>query len=76
MAAYKAGCTTVIIPKDNEKDLAEISDEVKSAVNFESVENFNDVISIALKYAPASKPHKPVNKIISKPEQRRESVTQ
>ncbi len=76
MAAYKAGCTTVIIPKDNEKDLTEISDEVKSAVNFESVENFNDVISIALKYAPASKPHKPVNKIISKPEQRRESVTQ
>lgn len=76
MAAYKAGCTTVIIPKDNEKDLAEISDEVKSAVNFESVENFNDVISIALRYAPASKPHKPVNKIISKPEQRRESVTQ
>lgn len=76
MAAYKAGCTTIIIPKDNEKDLAEISDEVKSAVNFESVENFNDVISIALKYAPASKPHKPVNKIISKPEQRRESVTQ
>lgn len=76
MAAYKAGCTTVIIPKDNEKDLAEISDEVKSAVNFESVENFNDVISIALKYVPASKPHKPVNKIISKPEQRRESVTQ
>ena len=76
MAAYKAGCTTVIIPKDNEKDLTEISDEVKSAVNFELVENFNDVISIALKYAPASKPHKPVNKIISKPEQRRESVTQ
>lgn len=76
MAAYKAGCTTVIIPKDNEKDLTEISDEVKSAVNFESVENFNDVVSIALKYAPASKPHKPVNKIISKPEQRRESVTQ
>lgn len=76
MAAYKAGCTTVIIPKDNEKDLTEISDEVKSAVNFESVENFNDVISIALKHAPASKPHKPVNKIISKPEQRRESVTQ
>ena len=29
MAAYKAGCSTVIIPKENVKDLAEISDEVK-----------------------------------------------
>ena len=29
MAAYKAGCDTVIIPQDNKKDLDEISDEVK-----------------------------------------------
>lgn len=48
MAAYKAGCDTVIIPKDNVKDLAEISDEVKSAVNFVPVSSFDEVIDIAL----------------------------
>ncbi|MBQ9518192.1 MAG: endopeptidase La [Eubacterium sp.] len=48
MAAYKAGCSTVIIPEDNVKDLAEISDEVKSAVDFVSVSSFDEVITYAL----------------------------
>jgi ATP-dependent Lon protease len=48
MAAYKAGCDTVIIPEDNLKDLPEISDEVKDNVNFISVSNFEEIIPIAL----------------------------
>lgn len=48
MAAYKAGCDTVIIPQDNAKDLSEISDEVKKAVNFITVSDFEEVIPIAL----------------------------
>lgn len=48
MAAYKAGCSTVIIPKKNVKDLTEISSEVKSAVNFIPVSDFDEVVSIAL----------------------------
>lgn len=52
MAAYKAGCDTVIIPEDNLKDLADISDEVKSAVNFISVSKFDEIIDIALEHAP------------------------
>lgn len=48
MAAYKAGCDTVIIPQDNVKDLAEISKEVKSAVKFIPVSDFEQVIEIAL----------------------------
>ncbi|MGN1202942.1 MAG: S16 family serine protease, partial [Eubacterium sp.] len=48
MAAYKAGCDTVIIPKDNAKDLSEISDEVKEAVNFITVSDFEEVLPIAL----------------------------
>ncbi len=54
MAAYKAGCDTVIIPEDNVKDLAEISDEVKSAVNFVSVSKFDEVIPYALVKNPAN----------------------
>ncbi len=52
MAAYKAGCNTVIIPEDNIKDLTEISDEVKSSVNFVSVSNFDEILSQALEYIP------------------------
>ena len=48
MAAYKAGCDTVIIPQDNEKDLTEISDEVKNAVNFITVSKFDEILPIAL----------------------------
>lgn len=48
MAAYKAGCDTVIIPVDNVKDLVDISNEVKSAVDFKPVTTFDEVIGIAL----------------------------
>lgn len=52
MAAYKAGCDTVIIPKANKKDLADISSEVKNAVNFVTVTSFNEVLPIALTNLP------------------------
>ena len=48
MAAYKAGCDTVIIPKDNAKDLSEISDEVKNSVTFVTVSTFDEVLPVAL----------------------------
>ncbi len=48
MAAYKAGCDLVIIPKENEKDLIDISDEVKQAVRFVTVNTFDEVIGYAL----------------------------
>ncbi len=55
MAAYKAGCTSVIIPKDNEKDLEEISAEVKESVKFITVSSFDEVVSNALEYVPMPK---------------------
>lgn len=58
MAAYKAGCDTVIIPKDNLKDLTKISDEVKNNVNFVSVSSFDEVAKVALEYMPKKKDSK------------------
>lgn len=52
MAAYKAGCDTVIIPKSNQKDLADISAEVKSAVKFVTVSSFDELLPIALETLP------------------------
>lgn len=48
MAAYKAGCDTVIIPKENEKDLEDVSDEVKASVKFVTADTFDDVVTVAL----------------------------
>lgn len=45
MAAYKAGKTTVIIPKANEKDLAELAEPVKQQIHFIPVETMDEVIA-------------------------------
>lgn len=58
MAAYKAGCDTIIIPKDNLKDLTKISDEIKNNVNFVSVSSFDEVAKVALEYMPNKKDSK------------------
>ncbi|MCW8307137.1 endopeptidase La [Acidiphilium sp. PA] len=48
LAALRAGITTVLIPKDNEKDLAEIPDNVKKSLKIIPVSHVDDVISQAL----------------------------
>ncbi len=48
MAAYKNGIHTVIIPSDNEPDLHDVDKTVKEKVHFISVENFKDVIALAV----------------------------
>ncbi len=67
MAAYKAGCDTVIIPKSNYKDLQEISSEVKQAVKFITVEYFDEILPIALTKIPkASLQHSATNDTVLK----------
>ncbi len=48
LAALRAGITTVLIPKDNEKDLAEIPDNVKKSLKIIPVSHVDDVIAQAL----------------------------
>ncbi|MBQ3251838.1 MAG: endopeptidase La [Oscillospiraceae bacterium] len=48
MAALRNGIRTVIIPKDNEKDLADIDPIVRNALNFIAVSHVNEVLDVAL----------------------------
>ncbi len=48
LAAKRAGITTVILPKKNEKDLTEIEDESKAGLNFVFAETIDDVFKTAL----------------------------
>jgi len=48
MAALRHGIRTVIIPKDNERDLQDIDPTVRSALNFITAQNIDTVLSAAL----------------------------
>jgi ATP-dependent Lon protease len=52
LAALRAGITTVFFPKDNEKDLAEIPDNVRKALTLIPVSHVDDVIRQALSRVP------------------------
>ncbi|MBQ9515997.1 MAG: endopeptidase La, partial [Ruminococcus sp.] len=47
MAAFKAGIKHVIIPKENERDLAEIDEDVKNGLTFYPVETVDEVLTLA-----------------------------
>jgi ATP-dependent Lon protease len=48
LAAHRGGIKTVLIPKDNEKDLAEIPDNVKRGINIVPVTIVDEVLEHAL----------------------------
>lgn len=48
IAAHRAGVKTVILPKDNKKDLEEVPQEVLKDINFKFVSNVDEVLKIAL----------------------------
>lgn len=50
LSALRAGIKTVIIPKDNEKDLVEIPDIVKKGMKIIPVEDVSEVLRIALRH--------------------------
>ncbi|MGB8509717.1 MAG: endopeptidase La [Pyrinomonadaceae bacterium] len=51
LAAHRVGITTVIIPKENEKDLQDLPEEVRAAMEIQLVETIDEVISLALEDA-------------------------
>jgi ATP-dependent Lon protease len=52
LAALRAGITTVFIPKENEKDLIEIPDNVKKNLTIIAVSHVDEVIGKALVRKP------------------------
>ena len=55
MAAYKNGVRNVIIPKDNERDIAEIDETVREHLNFIPVSTIDEVLRFALKSVTRTK---------------------
>ena len=47
LAAHRAGIKTIIIPKMNEKDLYDVSEEIQKKIDFKPVERMQEVLKIA-----------------------------
>ena len=52
LAAHRGGITIVLIPADNEKDLAEIPDNIKQNLDIRPVNWIDEVLAVALQYMP------------------------
>ena len=48
LAAHRIGISTIVLPRENEKDLADIPDNVLEALKVDLVEHVDEVLKIAL----------------------------
>ncbi|HEU5180180.1 MAG TPA: endopeptidase La, partial [Candidatus Polarisedimenticolia bacterium] len=61
LAAHRLGIRTIILPRDNEKDLSEIPEDIQKSLEFKLVESMDEVLGIALEREPKATP--PVDNI-------------
>jgi len=61
LAAHRGGITTVLIPQENEKDLAEIPDNIKAKLKIIPVRWIDQVLEVALSHQPAQLASTPDN---------------
>lgn len=71
LAAHRSGLGTVILPKQNEKDLDDVPDEIRKSMNFIFAGTVEDVINSALekpksRKKPVKKTSKPTKKKVNK----------
>ena len=48
LAAHRAGITKVLLPKENERDLQDVPEDVRRELTFVTVESIEDVLKVAL----------------------------
>jgi ATP-dependent Lon protease len=66
LAAHRMGLLTVILPKDNEKDLADIPQEILSGVTIKFVEMMDEVLHVALERPIEAGTHEPAPQVAAK----------
>jgi ATP-dependent Lon protease len=62
LAAHRLGIRTIILPRDNEKDLAEVPEDIQKLLDFRLVETMDEVLQIALERESPSKVEKEYGK--------------
>ena len=54
LAAFRVGINTILIPRENEKDLADIPEDISKQLQFRLVENMDEVLETALIAEPTA----------------------
>jgi ATP-dependent Lon protease len=52
LAAHRAGLTTIILPRDNQKDMADIPAHIQKDLKIHFVDTMDEVLQIALERPP------------------------
>ena len=60
LAAHRGGIKKVLIPEENRRDLKEIPDNIKDALEIIPVQWIDEVLEVALSYMPEALPEKPL----------------
>ncbi|MEM9292688.1 MAG: endopeptidase La [Acidobacteriota bacterium] len=63
LAAHRAGITELILPSENEKDLEDVPEEVRDALDIHHVESMDEVLRVALDSEVSSLPAKAEGKL-------------
>jgi len=66
LAAHRLGIRTVLLPKDNEKDLADIPPDIQSTLVIKFVETMDEVLGLALERPLQPSPHPDVPEVTTK----------
>ena len=64
LAAHRAGVFEVILPRDNEKDVAEVPENLRSAMKLHFVDNMDEVLRVALESPLPKEVSEPVPPIV------------
>jgi len=67
LAAHRLGVRTIILPRDNEKDLADVPEDIQKVLEFRLVDTMDEVLQIALdRGEPQAEVDKEYNKDLGK----------
>lgn len=58
LGAHRAGISTVLLPKQNEADIEDIPEDVRQALEFQSVSTLDEVFETALVHARTARPER------------------
>jgi ATP-dependent Lon protease len=66
LAAHRLGIRTIILPRDNEKDLADVPEDIQKLLEFRLVDTMDEVLQIALEPEAPPKVDKEYDKDLNK----------
>ncbi len=66
LAAHRLGIRTIILPRDNEKDLADVPEDIQKLLEFRLVDTMDEVLQIALERGVPTEVDKEYNKDLDK----------